>query len=322
MRQSLSDVCDQMALHLLVAKSSVTDDELNKRAATIQLPLPPAYEERRRAEAEVGGHNLFTELATVPARFTLLSAKASALSAKANEEISLLGDEMRRFIQRVEHIDRALVAEKESNALLGAEVRRFIQRVEHIDRALVAETEATALLGADMQRSTRRIDHIEQSLVSAVAETGRDLADLVSAGLVLSERMTAINSALTRRIQAMTDEVRDAFTAQLRDEQARSSERSCIIWSPNAARGRIAHSGRCASCAAFASAAPICARPSADICSISGRAPKSPRGDSGCSLAPSSPRRPCGSIRSPHPVLSCAASISACRRRLHRRSPP
>jgi len=152
LRQSLSDVCDQMALQLLVVKSPISQDELTRRAATIQYPMPAAFEARRCAEADVGAQNLFSELARTPARIT-------ALSTKSNEEIGRLGDE----------------------------IRRFIQRVDHLDRALVAETQ----------------------------ETRRALSELVTAGRTLSERMTAINSAMARRMQATADELRARLAEQL-----------------------------------------------------------------------------------------------------------
>jgi hypothetical protein len=173
LRQSLSDVCDQMALHLLVVKSPISQDDLTRRAATIQYPMPAAFEARRRAEADVSAQNLFSELARTPARIT-------ALSTKSNEEIGRLGDEIRRFIQRVDHLDSALSAEAQHG-------QRFMQRVEHIDRALVAETQ----------------------------ETRRALSELVTAGRTLSERMTAINSAMTRRMQATADELRARLVEQL-----------------------------------------------------------------------------------------------------------
>jgi hypothetical protein len=175
LRQSLADVCDQMALHLLVVKSPITQDELATRARRHQYPLPAAFEARRRAEADIGPPNLFADLAGLPARVT-------ALAQKRDEEIGLL----------------------------GAEIRRFVQRIDHIDRALVAETE----------------------------ETRRALADVVSAGRTLSERMTAINSALMRRVQTAADELHGRVTGQLADvtrsladvtaaqsAQARSGER-------------------------------------------------------------------------------------------------
>jgi hypothetical protein len=152
LRQSLSDVCDQMALHLLVVKSPISQDELTRRAATIQYPMPAAFEARRRAEADVSAENLFSELARTPARIT-------ALSTKSNEEIGRLGDE----------------------------IRRFIQRVDHLDRALVAETQ----------------------------ESRRALSELVTAGRTLSERMTAINSAMTRRMQATADALHAEFAGGL-----------------------------------------------------------------------------------------------------------
>ncbi|MEA2871557.1 MAG: hypothetical protein QOH67_1533, partial [Hyphomicrobiales bacterium] len=152
LRQSLSDVCDQMALQLLVVKSPISQDELTRRAATIQYPMPAAFEARRRAEADVSAQNLFSELARTPARI-------AALSTKSNEEIGRLGDE----------------------------IRRFIQRVDHLDRALVAETQ----------------------------ESRRALSELVTAGRALSERMTAINSAITRRMQATADELRAEFAGRL-----------------------------------------------------------------------------------------------------------
>jgi hypothetical protein len=118
LRRSLSDVCDQMALHLLVVKSPITREELAARAASIQYPVTPAFDARRRDEAAASGQNLFSELARTPAR------------------------------------------------------------IDRLDRALVAETE-----------ETRR---------------------------TLGERITAVNSALTRRMQAMADEVRADTAAELR----------------------------------------------------------------------------------------------------------
>jgi Methyltransferase domain len=173
LRQSLSDVCDQMALQLLVVKSPISQDELTRRAATIQYPMPAAFEARRRAEADVSAGNLFSELARTPARI-------AALSAKSNDEIGRLGDEIRRFIQRVDHLDRALSAEAQQS-------QRFLQHIEHIDRALVAETQ----------------------------DTRRALSELVTAGRTLSERMTAINSAMTRRMQATDDALRAQLAQQL-----------------------------------------------------------------------------------------------------------
>lgn len=152
LRQALSDVCDQMALHLLVVKSPISEEELSRRAATIPHPLPAAFEGRRRAEEDASEQNLFSELARMPAR-------VAALSQRADEGIGLL----------------------------GGEIRRFIQRIDHIDRALVAETQ----------------------------ETRRALSDLVDAGRTLSERMTAINSALTRRMQATTDELAAQLTPRI-----------------------------------------------------------------------------------------------------------
>lgn len=153
LRHSLSDVCDQMALYLLVVKSPITQEELSSRATRIQFPVPPAFEARRRAEADVSAQNLFSELADMPARI-------AELSTKANEEVGLLGDEMRRFIQRLDHVDRALVAETQ--------------------------------------------------------ETRRALSELVTAGRTLSERMTAINSAMTRRMQAAAEELRGELTENLK----------------------------------------------------------------------------------------------------------
>lgn len=152
LRRSLSDVCDQMALDLLVVKSPISREELSRRAETIQYPVSPAFEARRRAEADTGAQNLFSELARTPARVT-------ALATKANEEIGLLGGEMRRFIQRIDHVERALVAETQ--------------------------------------------------------DTRRALSELVDAGRTLSERMTAVNSAMTRRMQATADELRGAVAAEL-----------------------------------------------------------------------------------------------------------
>jgi hypothetical protein len=141
-----------MALQLLVVKSPISQDELTHRAATIQYPMPAAFEERRRAEADVSAQNLFSELARTPARIAVLSAKS-------NDEISRLGEEFRRFIQRVDHLDRALVGETQ--------------------------------------------------------ESRRALSELVTAGRTLSERMTAINSAMTRRMQASADALRAEFTGRL-----------------------------------------------------------------------------------------------------------
>lgn len=158
LRHSLSDVCDQMAVHLLVVKSPITQDELSDHARRDQYPLPPAFEARRRAETDVSEQNLFSEIARMPAR-------VAALSRKADEDIGLL----------------------------GGEIRRFVQRIDHIDRALVAETQETRRALSD--------------LVTETQETRRALSDLVAAGRTLSERMTAINSALTRRIQETADEL-------------------------------------------------------------------------------------------------------------------
>jgi hypothetical protein len=173
LRQSLSDVCDQIALQLLVVKSPISQDELTRRAATIQYPMPAAFEARRRAEADVSAQNLFSELARTPARI-------ATLSTKSNEEIGRLADEIRRFIQRVDHLDRALSAEAQQS-------QQFMQRVEHIDRALVTETQ----------------------------ESRRAISELVTAGRTVSERMTAINSAMTRRMRATADELRAEFAGRL-----------------------------------------------------------------------------------------------------------
>src|SRR3954454_7388794 len=87
LRHSLSDVCDQMALHLLVVKSTITPEELSNCASTFEYRVTPAFEARRRAEADTSSQNLFSELARLPARFT-------AESTKANKEIGQLGEEV------------------------------------------------------------------------------------------------------------------------------------------------------------------------------------------------------------------------------------
>ena len=173
LRQSLSDVCDQMALHLLVVKSAISQEELSRQAGTIQHPVPAAFEARRRAESDASTKNLFSELATTPAR-------VAALSAETDEKIGLLGAEVRSLVARSDHLDRALVA--------GAQQREgVVQRVDHIDRALVAQSEAAR----------------------------RALSELEAAGRNLGERMTAINSALTRRMQAAADELNDDLSRKL-----------------------------------------------------------------------------------------------------------
>ncbi len=265
LRQSLSDVCDQMAVHLLVVKSPISHEELSTRAATLEFPVPPSFEARRREEADTGAQNLFSELAAAPAQITALSTEAT----RANQEIALLGEELRRFLQRVDHLDRALVAEtQESQRLIQRadaferalvaktqegqrslqrvdaleralvektqEGQRSIQRVDDLERALVAATQEgqrsiqrvddleRALVAATQEgeRSIQRVDDLERALVAEIDTIRRDLAGLGSAGRTLSERMTAINSALTRRMQAAADDLRGMIDADLRSVSA------------------------------------------------------------------------------------------------------
>ena len=180
LRQSLSDVCDQMALDLLVVKSPITQDEVSRRAATIQYPVHPAFEARRHAEANTSEQNLFSEIAAIPARVT-------ALSASTNEEIALLGTEMRRFIERVDHVDRALVIESEEIARLSDQTGQFVQRVDHVERALVAQGK----------------------------EAAGTVSELVSIDRRLSERITAVNASMSRQLQATGEVLRSSLSDQL-----------------------------------------------------------------------------------------------------------
>src|ERR1041385_841369 len=101
LRHSLADVCDQMALHLLVVKSAITREELSHLASTSQYRVTPAFEARQLDEG-TSSQNLFSELAQLPARFR-------AEWTKTNDEIGQLGGEIRRFLQRLDQLDRALI---------------------------------------------------------------------------------------------------------------------------------------------------------------------------------------------------------------------
>jgi len=208
LRQSLSDVCDQMALDLLVVKSPITQDEVSRRAATIQYPVHPAFEARRHAEANTSEQNLFSEIAAIPARVT-------ALSASTNEEIALLGTEMRRFIERVDHVDRALVIESEEIARLSDQTGQFVQRVDHVERALVIESEEIARLSDQTGQFVQRVDHVERALVAQGKEAAGTVSELVSIDRRLSERITAVNASMSRQLQATGEVLRSSLSDQL-----------------------------------------------------------------------------------------------------------
>ena len=92
LRQSLSDVCDQMALQLLVVKSPISQDELTRRAATIQYPVPAAFEARRRARSR--------HRRAKPVLRACRNTRADRRAVEQDEtrRSACSGDEMRRFI--------------------------------------------------------------------------------------------------------------------------------------------------------------------------------------------------------------------------------
>jgi len=193
LRQSMTDVCDQMALHLLVVKSVITREELSYLASTSQYRVTPAFEARELDEG-TSSQNLFSELAQLPARF-------AAESTKAIEEIGQLGAEIRRFMRRLDQLDCAMVAQTQlSQSLTG--------RSDQLDRAMVAQAQ-------EARNLVRRIDHLDRALVAETKETRESLSGLLSFGRSLGERLTAINSALTRRMQEAGAELRADLSAKL-----------------------------------------------------------------------------------------------------------
>jgi hypothetical protein len=223
LRHSLADVCDQMALHLLVVKSTITPDELSHCAATAEYRVTPAFETRRRAEAETSGRNLFSELTYVPARL-------AADSTRTHEEIRQLGEEIRRFLQRLDQLDRELVAEAQKSG-------RLIERVDHIDRALVEEAKNSQRLLEridPMDRALReaakesrglleRFGQLDRALAAQTEDTRQSLSELLSAGRSLGERLSAINSGLTRRLQETDAEIRADLSEKLEATAERQS---------------------------------------------------------------------------------------------------
>lgn len=105
----------------------------------------------------------------------------------------------------------------------GDEMQRFLQRVDRLDQSLVEQTQ-------DGQRVAQRVDNIERALVAETASIRNALAELSDAGRALGERITAVNAALTRRMMALAEETRAATANELhavaeqRSAQAKASE--------------------------------------------------------------------------------------------------
>jgi hypothetical protein len=98
-------------------------------------------------------------------------------------------------------LDRALVAQAQVS-------HGLTERTDQLDRAVVAAAQE----GRDL---VQRIDHLERALVAETKETKDSLSELLSVGRSLGERLTAINSALTRRMQETSAELRADLSEKL-----------------------------------------------------------------------------------------------------------
>jgi hypothetical protein len=90
-----------------------------------------------------------------------------------------------------------------------------------MDRALVAAAvESRGLL--------QRIDHFDRTLVADTQEVRRTLSELLSTGRALGERLTAINSGLTRRMQENAAELRAELAPKLDAAAKRQTTQAAV----------------------------------------------------------------------------------------------
>lgn len=199
LRKAMSDICDQVAMQLLVVKSPITEQELRERASQQVWPTTPDHEARRAEEAKVGAENAVTRMLAAADVAQEVSARLDhqvqaveaqrALSELMQDRLNALGEDLRGLALRVaeaaaegERATGTVSADSARVAELGESVRQIeatvteaalqVRRLgalsEHVTEATIQATDAklttTRLAGqvADLEHRLGDRDSVQR----------------------------------------------------------------------------------------------------------------------------------------------------------------
>ena len=164
LRQSLTNVVDQMLLHLIVVKTPMSDEEFIAHVRRNDFPESPALTARRVEESRAGETNIFGDIFSIDAQMSEFSRRIIA----SNKEM------IRRYNEMSSSIEEGIASNKEV-------IRRYNETSSSIE-------EGTRRLQAIEARFEARL--LEQMTASEyiVRSSGVRLSAKVAAGLSWPER--------------------------------------------------------------------------------------------------------------------------------------
>lgn len=225
LRSHLSDVCDQMLVHLVVAKTPLGEDEMRTLAATSLFQETSALRHRRRLETEIGTPDLFATLPGLGERvFFLENQAAPSLAAR----LSVLEAQIAKGESLQDKIDVALGATSASvaalsqslvtvlgsqNIMKGESLREYNAAVAALADRL-AEHEAQTLQAMNAYQTEIALARAPQAKAVAELQQSNGISERFSE---LQHRFDALESDHTTFVASMRDRIRslDVVNAKL-----------------------------------------------------------------------------------------------------------
>jgi hypothetical protein len=199
LRKALSDVCDQIALYLVVVKSPIEHSELSDLALLGNFPTTPAFESRRHDENGSFETNCFADLPNLRGEIR-----------ESVEAIGALGGEVRRLHDRLGALEKQVVSESARNDRLIAE----------LDGADVLLGERiTAVNSAAAARFVTFSNELHQRQATFLKEAREDQ----------SRRSRELSTQFEEARQKVYDEIADVVLSRLVRDRINSTD---FAWRP------------------------------------------------------------------------------------------